>query len=49
MTDIEKIIKKLESYHDRLLKAAEQDTKALLEASIVADAIALFEAVKRVD
>lgn len=44
MTDREKVIKGLESLHTRLLDAATRDRIAMLDAIIVADALALLKA-----
>ena len=43
MTDKERIIKGLESLHDRLCDAAKQYAIATLDASMVADALALLK------
>ena len=43
MTELEKVIKGLESLYDRLLKAAKQDPIAMLDASMVADATILLK------
>ena len=43
MTELEKVIKGLESLHDRLLKAAKQDPIAMLDALMVADATILLK------
>lgn len=43
MTDREKVIKGLESLHDRLCDAAKQDAIATLDASTVAYALALLK------
>ena len=44
MTDKEKVIKGLESLYTRLLDAATRDRIAMLDAIIVADALALLKA-----
>lgn len=44
MTDREKVINGLESLHTRLLDAATRDRIAMLDAIIVADALALLKA-----
>lgn len=43
MTNKESIIKGLESLHDRLMDAAEKNAIATLDASMVADALALLK------
>lgn len=43
MTDKERVIKGLESLHERLLDAAKQDAIATLDASMVADALAMLK------
>ena len=43
MIDREKVIKGLESLHERLLDASKQNAIATLDASMVADAIALLK------
>ena len=43
MTNKERVIKGLESLHDRLLDAAKQYVIATLDASMVADALALLK------
>lgn len=43
MPDREKVIKGLESLHDRLLDVARQDSVIMLDVSMVANAIALLK------
>ena len=43
MIDMEKVIKGLELLHDRLLDAAKRDAIVMLDASMVADAIAMLK------
>ena len=43
MADKDNVIKGLKLLHDRLLDAAKQDSIAMLDASMVADAIAMLK------